>query len=97
MPLFGKPFSILVVSRTDYSREWAWMHPSIPLPFTLMGYTKLVTSREVDVLNTVREKLRQPEVEYFIPYPGYITDGVLTVMMAIRDTVRDLSEATSSP
>jgi hypothetical protein len=97
MPLFGKPVSILVVSRIDYSREWARMHPGIPLPFTIMVQTELVTNREVTVLDTVREKLRQPEVEYFIPYPGYITDGVLTVMMAIRDTVRQLPEATLSP
>jgi len=42
MPLFGKPVSILVLSRTDYSREWAVMHPGIPLPFTMMMHTKLV-------------------------------------------------------
>jgi hypothetical protein len=97
MPLFGKPVSILVLSRTDYSREWVVMHPGIPLPFTQMVHTELVTNREVDVVETVREKLRQPDAQYFIPYPGYITDSVLTVMMAIRDTARGLPDAPSSP
>jgi hypothetical protein len=97
MPLFGKPVSILVLSRTDYSREWAVLPPDIPLPFTMMIHTELVTNREVDVVETVRAKLRQPDVKYFIPYPGYITNSVLTVMRAIRDTAIDLPEVRPSP
>ena len=50
MPLFGKPVSLVVVSRIDHSREWVRMHPGIPLPFTQMGDTKLVTDTEVRYL-----------------------------------------------
>lgn len=96
-PLFGRAVSILVVSRTDHAREWAWMHPGIPMPFTVTGDTKLVTDTEVALIATVSEQVGRPQVHYFVPYTGYRTNGVLNVMMAIRDAANNLPEATRSP
>jgi hypothetical protein len=84
VPLFQKACSLLVVSRMDYSREWAWMHPGIPLPFTTMYDTRLVTDAEVALIATLRERLGQPMVQYFVPYL-ISNDSALAAMRAIRD------------
>ena len=90
MPLFGKPLSLIVVSRTDRSREWVWMHPGIPLPFTQMGDTKLVTDTEVSlIINLSKEVGGGAELRYFVPYTGYITNQVPGVMKAIRDAANN--------
>jgi hypothetical protein len=92
MPLFGKPVSILVVSRTDHSREWARDHTGIPWPFTLMQETKLMTDTEVSLIGSISSHFGDAEVRYFVPYSGYKTNNVLNVMIAIRDAAQQIPE-----
>ena len=87
--LFGRACTMLVVSRTDHSREWAWMHPGIPLPFTVTGDTKLVTDKETALITTLLEGTGPPQARFFVPPTGYRTNGVLNVMMAIRDAIKE--------
>ena len=89
-PLFKTACAILVVSRTDHSRKWVWMHPGIPMPFTAVGDTTLVTDKEVALIATLREKLKHPLVRYFVPSSGYTFSSVLDEMTAIHDAAKDL-------
>jgi len=90
--LFDKACTLLVVSRTDHSREWAWMHPGIPLPFKVTGDTKLVTDREMTLVETFVESNGYPYTRYFVPNTVYKANGVLDLMTAIRKAAQELSE-----
>ncbi|HEX7767360.1 MAG TPA: hypothetical protein VF443_11640, partial [Nitrospira sp.] len=91
-PLFDKACTVLVVSRTDHSRQWAWMHPGIPMPFTTIYDTTLVTDKEVALIAALRKQLGQPVVQYFVPSAGYVisNSAVLAGMRAIREAAKDL-------
>jgi hypothetical protein len=95
-PLFNKSCTILVVSRTDYSREWVWMHPGIPMPFTMIYDTTLVTDKEVTLIATLREKLKHPLIRYFVPSSGYTISSVLDEMTAIHDAAKNLPDSDSA-
>ena len=88
--LFGKTGALVVVSRTDHSREWVWMHPGIPMPFTVVGDTKLVTDKETTLIATLLKNAGDPPACYFVPNIVYNTNGVLNVMMAIREAAKEL-------
>jgi hypothetical protein len=88
--LFAKACSVVVISRTDRSREWAWIHPGIPLPFKTIIETRLVTDTEIGIVETFRKNTGYPKTRYFVPYPGYKTNGALQTMTAIRDFAKDL-------
>ena len=90
VPLFAKACSLVTVSRTDHSREWAWMHPGIPLPFKIDIETKLVTDTEIRLVEAFQKSQRDLKARVFVPYSGYKTDGVANMMKTIRDFANEL-------
>ena len=89
--LFTNICSLVVVSREDHSREWAWMHPGIPLPFKTAVVTELVTDTEIRIIEALDQENRPAKIRYFVPYTGYKTNGVINMMTAIRDFAEDMS------
>lgn len=85
--LFGQPWTILVVERADFSREWARDHTGIPWPFKISGTTRLVTETEIRLIESIRGQNEKVVVEYFVPYPAYKTGAVLELMKAIMEKV----------
>ena len=89
--LFAKACSLIVVSRTDRSREWVVMHPGIPLPFNLSGETKLVTDSEIKVIDRLLNNEGQATTRYFVvPNPYFSLDALSEVMAAIWDAAKEL-------
>lgn len=82
--ILGKPWTLLVVERTDYSREWARDHMGLLWPFKTSGSSRLVTETEINVIETSLGQ-RHELIEYFVPSPSYLTDGVLNLMKAILE------------
>lgn len=80
--ILGKPWTLLVVERTDYSREWARDHMGLLWPFKTSGSSRLVTETEINVIEKSMDHRQEP-IEYFVPYPAYKTDQVLELMKAI--------------
>jgi hypothetical protein len=80
--ILGKPWTLLVVERADLSREWARDHIGLVWPFKTSGTSRLVTETEI---NLIEHSLgpRHERIEYFVPSPSYLTDGVLKLMKAI--------------
>lgn len=80
--ILGKSWTILVVERADFSREWARDHAGITWPFKTSGTSRLVTETEINLIEKSLDQRHEP-IEYFVPYPGYKTDGVLKLMKEI--------------
>jgi hypothetical protein len=95
-PLFRKDCAIVVVSRVDHSREWTWMHPGIPLPWKQQAITRLVTDKEVAVIQKIAMRLGQPVTQAFVPYVGYKTSGVVNMMKDIAEAAKALPQPGSS-
>lgn len=69
--LFGKDSTVIVLRRTDHSREWyRHFQLGIPLPFKHDVAEDLVTSTEIDIVDSVKHEQRDGRVEYFVPYPA---------------------------
>lgn len=83
--ILGQPWSILVVERTDFSREWARDHTGIPWPFKISGITRLVTETEISLIDDLIKQRKGASIEYFIPYPAYKTGAVFELMKAILE------------
>jgi len=81
--IFGRPSSIIVVERADYSREWARDHMGLPWPFKMSGTNWLVTETEINTIERLKTKSKALKVQYFIPYPAYKTGAVLELMNAM--------------
>ena len=94
--LFNRPCSLVVVSRTDHSREWTVLHPGIPLPFKLTGETKLVTDREVTIIEKIIMNLDRPFVQYFVPDTGSKPNGVINMMKDIWEAAKGSPPSTST-
>ena len=82
--ILGKPWTILVVERADFSREWARDHTGITWPFKTSGTSRLVTEKEINLIEKSLDQ-RHEQIEYFVPSPSYLTDGVLKLMKAILE------------
>ena len=89
-PLFQKACSLLVVSRMDSSREWVWMHPGIPMPFTGINDTRLVTDKEAAAIATLLKNTGAPPAHFFVQVTDYESDRWLAVMRAIREVAINL-------
>ena len=81
--ILGQPWTILVVERADFSREWARDHTGIPWPFKISGKTRLVTETEILLIEKLSGKQEQVITDYFIPYPAYKTGEMLGLMKSI--------------
>ncbi len=92
-PLFSRECAIVVVSRIDYSREWVWMHPGIPLPWKQESATRLVTNKEITLIEQTATRLGQPLMQSFVPYSGYKSNGVINTMKEIFQAARDLPKS----
>jgi len=69
--LFGKDCTVIVLRRTDHSREWyRHFQLGIPLPFKHDVAEDLVTSTEIDIVERLKREQGDGRVEYFVPYPG---------------------------
>lgn len=82
--LFGEPCSVIVVQRADYSSEWARDHTGIPWPFKTSGTTPLVTETEITLIERLKKENKGVSIQYFVPYPAYMTDSVLKLMNSIH-------------
>ena len=83
--ILGQPWTILVVERADFSREWARDHTGIPWPFKISGTTRLVTETEIRLIEKLSGQQEQMIIEYFVPYPAYMTGEVLELMKSIME------------
>ncbi|ULA62775.1 MAG: hypothetical protein LZF86_60002 [Nitrospira sp.] len=81
--LFGQPITVLIIGRTDRSREWARSHLGFFWPFKDDAVNHLVTSTEIALVERVSEITNVGCAKYFVPYPGYKVDGMLVLMRAI--------------
>lgn len=69
--LFGKDCTVIVLRRTDHSREWyRHFQLGIPLPFKHDVAEDLVTNTEAELIDGLARSLGGARVEYFVPYPG---------------------------
>jgi hypothetical protein len=84
--ILGQPWTIVVVERTDFSREWARDHTGIIWPFKSSGMTRLVTETEIRLIEKLSGQ-QQGIIEYFVPYPAYKTGEVLELMKSIMEKV----------
>ena len=85
--ILGEPWTILVVERADFSREWARDHTGIPWPFKISGMTRLGTETEVRLIEKVSRQQEEVIIEYFVPYPTYMSGEVLELMKSIMAKV----------
>lgn len=83
--ILGQPWTIVIVQRADFSREWARDHTGILWPFKISGVTHLVTETEIRVIDNLVGQHKDPIVEYFVPYPAYKAGEVLELMKAIKE------------
>lgn len=81
--ILGKPWTIIVVERADYSREWARDHTGIPWPFKISSTVQLVTETEVGLIDDLIKHHAGTSAKYFVPYPGYKRGAVLDLMKSI--------------
>lgn len=81
--ILGQSWTILIVERADFSREWARDHTGIPWPFKTSGTTRLVTETEIQLIDSLMGQHKQPIIEYFVPYPAYKTGEMLELMKSI--------------
>jgi hypothetical protein len=89
--LFNRTCSLVVISRTDHSREWVVMPPGIPLPLKLRNETTLVTDRETRALERFLIEAGQPNAQYFVqPNPGFSADAFNELLIAVRDAAKNL-------
>lgn len=82
--ILGKPWTILVVERADFSREWARDHMGLLWPFKNSGRSRLVTETEITLIEKSLDQ-RHELIDYFVPYPAYETGRVLELMNAILE------------
>ena len=68
------------------------MHPGIPLPFKQNATTRLVTDKEVAVIEKIVTRLPQPLVQYFVPYVGYYSYAVINMIKEISQAATALPE-----
>lgn len=78
-----RPWTIVVVERVDFSREWARDHTGIPWPFKISGTNRLVTETEIRLIDDLVKRHEGASVEYFVPYPAYKSNAVLELMKHI--------------
>jgi|CXWL01.1.fsa_nt_gi hypothetical protein len=83
--IFGRGCSLIVMQRTDFSREWARGHMGLPWPFKTSGATGLVTETEITRVDRIVASRTDKGVRYFVPYPGYKFDNLLNLMKLIID------------
>jgi hypothetical protein len=84
--ILGQPWTIVVVERADFSREWARDHTGIIWPFKSSGMTRLVTETEIRLIEKLSGQ-QQVIIEYSVPYPAYKTGEVLELMKSIMGKV----------
>lgn len=94
--LFHKDCALIAVTRIDHSRVWAWGHPGIPLFFRRTVDTKLVTDKEIALIEKLLTSLAQPQPRYFLPNTGYKTDGVIKMMREIWEAAKALPSASAT-
>ncbi|WP_447975229.1 hypothetical protein [Nitrospira sp. Kam-Ns4a] len=88
--LFGKDCTVIVLRRTDHSREWyRHFQLGIPLPFKHDVAEDLVTSTEINLIEDVARSMGRLRVEYFVPYSGvrgadYWHDFVRTILRTVE-------------
>ena len=69
--LIGKQYSIILMRRTDYSKEWATLGRwPIPLPFKMARTHYLITDTEISLIEKLIERIPGAKWLYFVPYPG---------------------------
>jgi hypothetical protein len=90
--IFSRAWSIVVVERADYSREWARDHTGIPWPFKISGTNWLVTETEVALIDRLKVESKAVTVKYFVPYPAYNTGAVLELMNSILKEADKMGE-----
>jgi hypothetical protein len=83
--ILGQPWTILIVQRSDFSREWARDHTGILWPFKISGLTHLVTETEIRLVDNLEGQHKGLIVDYFVPYPAYMPGEVLELMKAIKE------------
>lgn len=79
--LFGQPSTVLIIARTDRSREWARSHLGFFWPFKDDAVHLLVTSTEIALVERVSEIAQVGCAQYFVPYPGYQEEEKMLVFM----------------
>ncbi|MDH4368989.1 MAG: hypothetical protein OEV99_04025 [Nitrospira sp.] len=85
--ILGKPWTIVVVERADFSREWARDHMGLLWPFKTSGSSRLVTETEISLIENSLGQ-RHELIDYFVPYPAYETGAVLELMNAILEKAK---------
>jgi hypothetical protein len=71
-PLFGKECVLIVLRRSDHSKEWAYMwHGIIPMPFKIAADHDLVTDTEIGLIESFLTAIKGPKARYFSPSPVY--------------------------
>ncbi|THJ24716.1 MAG: hypothetical protein CAF45_004030 [Nitrospira sp. CG24E] len=77
-PLFDYPVTILQLTRTDRSREWARTHDFhgvIPLPYKEEWWSVgIVTSSEIDLIEELKRSIPGISVRYFVVSGGFLSD-----------------------
>jgi hypothetical protein len=81
--MLNQAWTIIVVERRDFSREWARDHTGMPWPFKIAGETRVVTETEIHQIENLAAQYDGLIVDYFVPYPAYKTGEVLQLMKAI--------------
>ncbi len=77
--LLGKEVAILQISRLDFSREWALLHPfPFPLPYKENYMSVLVTNTEVALVEQLKTRITGLVLRYFVlptgTLEGHISD-----------------------
>lgn len=89
--IFGKSYAIIIMRRTDYSREWATLGRwPIPLPFKIARTHHVITDTEITLVEKVSGRILGAKSLYFIPYPGskdktHWTDFIEDIMKATNN------------
>jgi hypothetical protein len=96
-PRFGTDVTILQVSRTDRSREWARssFHGIVPLPYKeVRASLGIVTSTEIALIEDVKKYMPGLAIRYFVTYGiGYDAESDKFIRAKMQEAIEQFSRA----
>lgn len=102
--LFDQPVTILQVTRTDRSREWARTHDFhgvIPLPYKEEWWSVgIVTSTEIALIEEVKQHIPGTSIRYFVAKGGFVShsrEGQRVNIIPVREKIEEALEQLKKP
>ncbi|HZS10676.1 MAG TPA: hypothetical protein VFA38_00410, partial [Nitrospirales bacterium] len=88
--LLGRKGTILILGRTDHSKEWLGTRAGITLPVKKPVSSRLITETEIALVKKIASLSQATDVRFFVPYPGtrgideYWKDFVKTILVDLE-------------